>query len=96
MKFAYELALERLEKRGIERPREETFSGAVREQIAEARRKAEARLTELKIRHQNCLKTIYDPPSARKKRKNTAASAVASRTSGTGRSRSCGGRRRGG
>ena len=61
MKSAYELALERLEQRGIERPREETFSDALREQIAEARRKAEASLAELEILHQNRLKTIYDP-----------------------------------
>lgn len=61
MKSAYELALERLEKQGIERPREETFSDDLREQIAEARRKAEASLAELEILHQNRLKTIYDP-----------------------------------
>jgi len=61
MKSAYELALERLEKQGIERPREETFSDDLREQIAEARRKAEARLAELEILHQNRLKTLYDP-----------------------------------
>jgi hypothetical protein len=61
MKSAYELALERLEKQGIERPREETFSEDLREKIAEARRKAEARLAELEILHKNRLKTIYEP-----------------------------------
>ena len=61
MKSAYELALERLEKQGIERPREETFSDDAREKIAEARRKAEASLAELEILHKNRLKTIYDP-----------------------------------
>lgn len=61
MKSAYELALERLEKRGIERPREETFSDELREAIAEVRRKAEARLAELEILHNNRLKTTYDP-----------------------------------
>jgi hypothetical protein len=60
MKSAYELALERLEKQGIERPREETFGDELREQIAEARRKAEAKLAELEILHQNRLKTIQD------------------------------------
>ncbi|MEA2603204.1 MAG: hypothetical protein QOF89_4196 [Acidobacteriota bacterium] len=60
MKSAYELALERMEKQGIERPREETFSDEAREQIAEARRRAEASLAELEILHQNRLKTIYD------------------------------------
>jgi hypothetical protein len=61
MKSAYELALERMEKQGIERPREETFSDEAREQIVEARRKAEASLAELEILHKNRLKTIYDP-----------------------------------
>jgi hypothetical protein len=61
MKSAYELALERMEKQGIERPREETFSDEAREKIAEARRKAEASLAELEILHHNRLKTIYEP-----------------------------------
>lgn len=61
MKSAYELALERLEKQGIERPRAETFSDEVREQIAEARRKADARLAELEILHKDRLKGVYDP-----------------------------------
>jgi hypothetical protein len=61
MKSAYELALERLEKQGIERPREETFSDELREKIAEARRKAEARIAELEILHKNRLKTMMDP-----------------------------------
>lgn len=61
MKSAYELALERLEKQGIERPREETFSDDLREKIAEARRKAEAKLAELEILHKNRLKSVYDP-----------------------------------
>jgi hypothetical protein len=61
MKSSYELALERLEKQGIERPREETFSDELREKIADARRKAEAKLAELEILHQNRLKTIHDP-----------------------------------
>ncbi len=61
MKSAYELALERMEKQGIERPREESFSDELREKIAEARRKAEARIAELEILHKNRLKTMMDP-----------------------------------
>jgi len=61
MKSAYELALERLEKQGIERPREETFGDELREKIADVRRKAEAKLAELEILHQNRLKTIFEP-----------------------------------
>jgi len=61
MKSAYELALERLEKQGIERPREETFGDELREKIADVRRKAEAKLAELEILHKNRLKTIFEP-----------------------------------
>jgi hypothetical protein len=61
MKSAYELALERLESQGIERPREEGLAEEVREKMAEARRQAEAKLAELEILHQNTLKTVWDP-----------------------------------
>ena len=61
MKSAYELALERMEKQGIERPREETFGDELREKIAETRRKAEAKLAELEILHKNSLQKSYDP-----------------------------------
>ena len=49
MKSAYELALERLERQGIERPREDSLSDEVRAKMAEARSIAEARLAELEI-----------------------------------------------
>jgi hypothetical protein len=61
MKSAYELALERMEKQGIERPREESFGDELREKIAEARRRAEARIAELEILHKNRLQGMYDP-----------------------------------
>jgi hypothetical protein len=61
MKSAYELALERLEKQGIERPREESLSDETREKMAEVRRQAEAKLAELEILHKNSLKSQYDP-----------------------------------
>ena len=62
MKSAYELALERMEKQGIERPREgETFGDELREKIADVRRKAEARIAETEILHRNRLKTMMDP-----------------------------------
>jgi hypothetical protein len=60
MKSAYELALERLEKQGIERPREE-FSEEAREKIAEARRQAEAKLAEIEILHKDRLRAERDP-----------------------------------
>ena len=61
MKSAYELALERLEKQGIERPREEALSGEARERVAEIRRQAEAKLAEVEILHKDRLKGIHDP-----------------------------------
>lgn len=60
MKSAYELALERLESQGIERPKAESLPEEVREEIAEARRKAEAELAELEILHKKRLQTM-DP-----------------------------------
>ncbi|HKI05201.1 MAG TPA: hypothetical protein VKK31_24690 [Thermoanaerobaculia bacterium] len=61
MKSSYELALERMEKQGIDRPREETFGDELREKIAEVRRKAEARIAEAEILHKDRLKTMRDP-----------------------------------
>jgi hypothetical protein len=55
MKSSYELALERLEKQGIERPREEALSPETLEKIADARRQAEAKLAELEILHRDRL-----------------------------------------
>ena len=61
MKSAYELALERLEQQGIERPREEALSDAARERVAEARRRAEAKIAELEILHRDRLAKLADP-----------------------------------
>jgi hypothetical protein len=61
MKSAYELALERMEKQGIERPREETLSEEFRTQVAEVRRQAEAKLAELEILHRDRLRLVRDP-----------------------------------
>ena len=61
MKSAYELALERLEQQGIERPREEGLSGEQKEQVAEIRRQAEAKLAELEILHRDSLRKAFDP-----------------------------------
>ena len=63
MKSAYELALERLEKRGIERPREGdgALSPETQEKIAEIRRQAEARLAELEILHRDGQRKGFDP-----------------------------------
>jgi hypothetical protein len=65
MKSAYELALERLERQGIERPREESMSGETRQQVSEVRQQAEAKLAELEILHRDRLKTLQDPAQRR-------------------------------
>ena len=65
MKSAYELALERLEKQGIERPREEGLDAEVQREIAEIRQTSEAKLAEIEILLQDHLKTDPDPESRR-------------------------------
>jgi hypothetical protein len=61
MKSSYELALERLEKQGIERPREEGLGPEVQQKIAEARQQAEAKLAELEILHRDRIRKVVDP-----------------------------------
>jgi hypothetical protein len=61
MKSAYELALERLEKQGIDRPREGGLGEEVQEKVAELRRQAEAKLAELEILHRDHLRKGIDP-----------------------------------
>lgn len=61
MKSAYELALERLESQGIERPREDSMTAETREKIAEVRRQAEAKIAELEILHRDKLQKLADP-----------------------------------
>jgi len=60
MKSAYELALERLEEQGIERPREDV-SEELRNEIAEVRRRAEAKLAELEILYKDKRQHAFDP-----------------------------------
>jgi hypothetical protein len=61
MKSAYELALERLEAQGIERPRDEALSEEAKRAIAEARKLTEAKLAELEILHRDKLRKLEDP-----------------------------------
>lgn len=61
IKSAYELALERMESQGIAAPREEALSAATREQMAEVRRQAGAKLAELEILHKDKLRSLGDP-----------------------------------
>lgn len=73
MKSAYDLALERLEEQGIERPRDEGLSPEVREQIAELRKQSEAKLAELEILFRDSLKGTVDPSERAKVEEEYAA-----------------------
>ncbi len=64
MKTAYELALERLDSRGIERP--SALDEDTRRQIAEVRTKAEADLAKLEILHRGRMQAQTDPQEARR------------------------------
>ncbi len=66
LKSAYEMALERLDSQGIERPREGRLDETAREKIAEARRRAEAALAEAEILHRDTMASIRDPELRRK------------------------------
>lgn len=59
MKSAYELALERMESQGIEKP--ESLSDEVRERIRQVRQQAEAKLAELAILHQDRMRKMLNP-----------------------------------
>jgi hypothetical protein len=55
MKSAYELALERMESQGIDRPDADALSDEDRATMAEIRSRAEAKMAELEILHQGHL-----------------------------------------
>ena len=59
IKSSYELALERMERDGVERP--EALSDDARARIAEVRKQAEAKLAELEILYRDRLGKIGDP-----------------------------------
>ncbi len=65
MKSAYEAALERLESQGIARPREEALSDELRQEMAEIRSRATAKLAELEIMHRQSLAEGMNPAVAR-------------------------------
>jgi hypothetical protein len=70
MKSAYELALERMEKQGIERPRSEGLGEEVQKKIAEARQQTEAKLAELEILHRDRQLKNVDPVKRREDEDN--------------------------
>ena len=60
MKSAYELALERLESQGIERPSQTALTDDQKKAIAESRNLTESKLAELEILHRDKLKKLDD------------------------------------
>ena len=64
IKSAYDLALERLEADGIDKPREEDLDPAILERISEIRNKTEAKLAELEILHRDQRASAADPEPA--------------------------------
>ncbi len=65
MKSAYELALERLEAQGIDRPDSDSMTDAERAEIADIRSRAEAKMAQLEISYQQTLKQSVDPVARR-------------------------------
>ena len=61
MKTAYELALERMEALGVERPHQESLPEATKQAIAEARRVTESKLAELEILHRDKMRKLDQP-----------------------------------
>lgn len=72
MKSAYELALERMEREGIEPPREESISDDLRAKIGDVRRQTEAKLAELEILHRDALSRITEPEARKTAEDNYA------------------------
>ena len=64
MKTAYELALERLDSQGVERPG--ALDEATRQQIAELRQRAQADLAKIEILHRERMSAQTDPQEARR------------------------------
>lgn len=73
MKSAYELALERLESQGIDRPNSESITDAGRAEIADIRSRAEAKMAQLEISYQQTLKNSADPVARRQEEKEYLA-----------------------
>lgn len=61
MKSAYELALERMESQGIDRPSATSLSDATKKAIADARALTQAKIAELEILHRDQMAKLTDP-----------------------------------
>ena len=61
MKSAYELALERMDAQGIDRPSATTLSDATKQAIADARALTQSKIAELEILHRDQMAKLTDP-----------------------------------
>lgn len=61
MKSAYELALERMDAQGISRPDAGSLTDSEKAEIADVRSRAEAKIAQLEISHQQTLKSSTNP-----------------------------------
>ena len=61
MKSAYELALERMEAQGMDRPSSTTLSDATKQAIADARSLTQSKIAELEILHRDQMAKLTDP-----------------------------------
>lgn len=61
VKSAYEAALERLELRGIAKPRLDALSESVRQEMEEVRSRASAEIAQLEIMHRQKLASLEEP-----------------------------------
>ncbi|MEO8275345.1 MAG: hypothetical protein ABI639_03955 [Thermoanaerobaculia bacterium] len=61
MKSAYELALERMESQGMDRPSSTTLSESTKQAISEARALTVAKIAELEILHRDQMAKLTDP-----------------------------------
>lgn len=68
MKSAYELALERMDSQGIARPDAGSLTDAERAEIADVRSRAEAKIAQLEISHQQTLRSLANPAAIEKER----------------------------
>lgn len=61
MKSAYELALERMESQGIDRPSSTSLSDSTKQAIADARSFTQSKIAELEILHRDQMAKLADP-----------------------------------
>ena len=70
MKSAYEIALERLEEQGIDKPSDQKLTDETRARVAEVRQKAQAAIAQLEILHRDRLARLHEPGAHQEEEQN--------------------------